>query len=270
MEHSDAETLFRDVRRTLEQSKATTRCWDMAKHLKQLGFDFRDGTKPGHKVYVHDGLAPDFVSASYTCGHGSNPQLKPAYVIKVIRTLTRFESELDTVLGGQVMNIDPHAYNITIRRDTFEDEVLFEARVQEFPDLVEYGETYQEAYDLALDAIETTAQILTEKNRDMPAPSVPMDQYSGRVTLRLPKSLHRALALTAEIERVSLNQHLVSILSFFSGYEAAYRQTDVEGWNLGTTSAQPPSRAHGVRSKLIVVYEPPPNRQPASSWRYHS
>ncbi len=55
------------------------------------------------------------------------------------------------------MKIDPKAYNISIRRGTFEGEVLFEARVKELPDLAEYGETYAEAYDLAVDTIETAA-----------------------------------------------------------------------------------------------------------------
>ena len=34
------------------------------------------------------------------------------------------------------MTIDPYAYNITIRRDDFDGDVLFEARVKELPDLI--------------------------------------------------------------------------------------------------------------------------------------
>jgi len=52
------------------------------------------------------------------------------------------------------MNIDARAYNIAVRYDEFEDELLYEARVKELPDLVEYGESFEEAYQLALDAIE--------------------------------------------------------------------------------------------------------------------
>jgi hypothetical protein len=39
------------------------------------------------------------------------------------------------------MNVDAYAYNITIRRGEFEGETLFEARVKELPDLIEYGES---------------------------------------------------------------------------------------------------------------------------------
>ncbi len=118
------------------------------------------------------------------------------------------------------MRIDAHAYNITIRRGEFEGEILFEARVKELPDLIEYGESYEEAYDLAVDAIETTAGIFAEKGRAMPVPSVPVGDFSGRVTLRLPKSLHRALDNAATEEGVSLNQHLVNVLTYYSGFAA--------------------------------------------------
>ena len=63
------------------------------------------------------------------------------------------------------MDIDAHTYNISVRRGEFEGETLFEARVRELPDLVEYGETYAEAYDLAIDAIETTAEMFAELGR---------------------------------------------------------------------------------------------------------
>ena len=86
---------------------------------------------------------------------------------------------------------DASAYNITVRKGSFDGEVCFEARVRELPDLREYGDTHGEAYERALDAIETTAKIFAEKGRKMPAPEVPEDEFSGRVTLRLPKTLHR-------------------------------------------------------------------------------
>jgi predicted HicB family RNase H-like nuclease len=60
----------------------------------------------------------------------------------------------------------------------------------------------QEAYNLAIDTIETTAELLTEQGKPMPPPIIPADDYSGRVTLRLSKSLHRALAKTADDEGV--------------------------------------------------------------------
>lgn len=112
---------------------------------------------------------------------------------------------------------DAYAYNITIRKAVIEEEEVFEARIRELPDVTEYADTAEEAHALAIDTIETTAQILAERGQEIPAPYVPADDYSGRVTLRLPRSLHRALAEAADSERVSLNQHLVGILTYVSG-----------------------------------------------------
>ncbi len=113
-----------------------------------------------------------------------------------------------------------HDYNITIRHGVFEDEPCYEARVRELPDIVEYGDTFEEAYELAIDAIETTAEIMSEKGRPMPLPMDIPDDFSGRVTLRLPKTLHRRLAQDAEEEGVSLNAYLVYVLTHFSGLVA--------------------------------------------------
>jgi predicted HicB family RNase H-like nuclease len=111
------------------------------------------------------------------------------------------------------MTIDPHAYNISVRRGVFDGEDLFEARVKELPDVAEYGETYQEAYELAVDTIATAATAFAEQRRPFPPAQEPADDFSGRVTLRIPRSLHRALAAAAEEEGVSLNAHLVGVLT---------------------------------------------------------
>ncbi len=149
------------------------------------------------------------------------------------------------------MKIDPHAYNITIRRAAFDGEALFEARVKELPDLVEYGESFDEAYDLAVDAIDTAAAAFAEKGRMFPPAVVPVDDYSGRVTLRLPRSLHRALAESADEEGVSLNQHLVSILSYFSGFAAGQQAPDASTWR---TVPKGQVEKNRQRSSLRLVY----------------
>lgn len=128
------------------------------------------------------------------------------------------------------MTIDPRAYNITVRRDIFDDVELYEARVKELPDLVEYGETYPEAYELAIDTIATAAVAYHEQGRAFPAAQIPADDYSGRVTLRIPRSLHRALAEASDAEGVSLNQHMVNVLSYYSGFAAASAMQPEAPW----------------------------------------
>lgn len=124
---------------------------------------------------------------------------------------------------------DARNYSISVRFGSFDGDDCFEARVHELPDVVEYADSYKEAYDLALDTIATTAKMFNEKGLSMPAAQEPLEDYSGRVTLRLPKSLHRSLALKAEAEDISLNQLLVSVLSAFRGFDAAMTEGG-KGW----------------------------------------
>ena len=116
-----------------------------------------------------------------------------------------------------------HDYNVVVRRIVSEGEAMFEARVKEIPDLTEYADTPQEAYELAIDAINTVVAVFAEKGRRLPEPAEVSFQFSGRVTLRLPKALHRALADAADEDDVSLNQHLVNVLSYFTGFAHAER-----------------------------------------------
>lgn len=117
--------------------------------------------------------------------------------------------------------IDASNYNITVRKGWFDGEQCFEARVAELPDVAEYADSFEEAYALAIDTLEVTAEIFADQGKQMPAPIIPADDFSGRVTLRLSKSLHRALAKVADDEGVSLNQHLTNVLNYYSGYASA-------------------------------------------------
>lgn len=110
------------------------------------------------------------------------------------------------------------SYNITVRFGEFDGDAYYEARVKELPDIAEYADSFQEAYELALDSITTTANMLAEIGRKMPEPAVMDTDYSGRVTLRIPRTLHGTLAQMADDEGVSLNQLMVSVLSAFRGF----------------------------------------------------
>lgn len=128
--------------------------------------------------------------------------------------------------------IDPYDYSIAVRRGEFEGEICFEASVKELPDITEYADSFEEAYALAIDSIETTMEIFAEKGRDMPVPNIPANDYSGRVTLRLPKSLHRSLSDMSHEEGVSLNLYLCNVLSYYSGFATAVEaQPASQSWS---------------------------------------
>lgn len=127
--------------------------------------------------------------------------------------------------------MNPQDYGITIRRIIDNNDACFEARIRELPDVAEYADSFEEAYALAVDAVETTAQALAEQGRSMPVPVQDENDFSGRITLRLPRTLHRSLSFIARDEGVSLNQFLASVLSLYAGgRESGAPLTDSRVW----------------------------------------
>lgn len=107
-------------------------------------------------------------------------------------------------------DFDPSAYTITIKRVMTDGELLFRATVAELPDVDAYSETYEEAYNLVIDAVRSLHEIHAQEGRPFPEAYKDEGTFSGRVTLRMGTTLHRKAALIAEREGVSLNQFIVS------------------------------------------------------------
>lgn len=83
-----------DTREQLRAAGANLRCDDVVKLLSGLGFQIKGGRrKPGHKIVTHPGIK-SFTTASFNCGHGKNPEIKPPYIKNMIKVLTDYEAEL--------------------------------------------------------------------------------------------------------------------------------------------------------------------------------
>lgn len=103
----------------------------------------------------------------------------------------------------------------------------------ELPDLTMTGDTPEEA----------VKELLAEKaewfeaciRHDIPVP-VPREpgKYSGKISLRIPPSLHESLVHIAELEGVSLNQYMLSALSRALGYDEAGMNDTPSGRKSGT------------------------------------
>ncbi|WP_150688089.1 toxin-antitoxin system HicB family antitoxin [Pseudomonas fluorescens] len=145
--------------------------------------------------------------------------------------------------------IDASRYSIEIRRGNFEGEDCFQARVKEIPYLEEYADSYEEAYGLVIDSIEQTAIEMEASGKVMPPPIVSVGDYSGRVTLRLPKTLHRYLTHVAESEDVSLNSLMISVLSDFHGFDVGQDATS-KGYYQTVAMSYAVSNAHVERKKV--------------------
>lgn len=116
------------------------------------------------------------------------------------------------------MKFDPESYTITIRKEDDEGEVLYVGRVAEFPNISAFEDTFEATRDLILDSIQTLKRIADESHVELPLPyPAPLDEFSGRVTLRLSKSLHAKVSRMAAQEDVSVNQFLVTAVATYVG-----------------------------------------------------
>ena len=92
------------------------------------------------------------------------------------------------------------------------DEGGFVAAFPDLPGCLSAGETAEEACRNAEDAKHEWLMAAIEEGLPVPEPDS-IEDYSGQFKLRLPRSLHRQLALQSKREGVSMNQYCVFLLS---------------------------------------------------------
>ncbi|HEX8844955.1 MAG TPA: toxin-antitoxin system HicB family antitoxin [Pyrinomonadaceae bacterium] len=96
-----------------------------------------------------------------------------------------------------------------------EEDQAFIGRVSEFPSLAAHGDTREEALNEISIAVEGVLEDLEDSGEHIPEP-FSKRQYSGTLNVRMPKHIHRQLAIEAERQGVSLNQLIVSKLAVLS------------------------------------------------------
>ncbi len=93
-----------------------------------------------------------------------------------------------------------------------EDDGGYIATCPDFPGFMAFGDTYEDAAREAKGVVEMFIESYNERGKPLPDATV-LNGYSGQIRLRMPNSLHRDLAATAEKEGVSLNVYMVSLLA---------------------------------------------------------
>lgn len=93
-----------------------------------------------------------------------------------------------------------------------EEDNAYIAIVPELPGLSAFGSTPEKAAKELAVAKDVYLEVLEEDGDEIPEPEV-VKPFSGQTRLRLPKSLHASLAYQARQEGISLNTHIVHLLS---------------------------------------------------------
>jgi len=114
-------------------------------------------------------------------------------------------------------------YHITLVHDRSVDgDEGWVAEVQELGGCLSQGRTPDEAIARVKDAMLGWISVALEDGHEVPPPREDVS-YSGRVLLRMPKTLHGILAAAAERDGVSLNQYMVAALAYAAGLSAPSR-----------------------------------------------
>jgi antitoxin HicB len=98
------------------------------------------------------------------------------------------------------------------------------ARVEELPDCVAHGRSPEDALDRLEEAMRGWIADALAEGREVPKPRSPAS-HSGRLLVRMPQSMHAALADAAEREETSLNQFINSALASAIGWRRQQTET---------------------------------------------
>lgn len=103
-------------------------------------------------------------------------------------------------------------YSILLHEIEDEGEKYWIAEVPELPGCKSHGSTINEAVSNVEEAKKDWVLDSLEEGDEIPIP-IERDRFSGKTLVRMSRSLHRALSLMAESEKLSLNQLIVTMLA---------------------------------------------------------
>src|SRR5438128_12176285 len=103
------------------------------------------------------------------------------------------------------------------------EDGIFSAEIMEFPGCFAEGATREEALDNLDRAAEEWIESSLRSRREIAEP-FSVRGFSGAVSLRIPRGLHRQAAMMAEREGTSLNQYIATALAVRVGAEDILRR----------------------------------------------
>ena len=105
-------------------------------------------------------------------------------------------------------------YKIALQEVTLDGETFVEATVKEFPDVAVYEESADQAYAVALETVESLIEMAEEMGHQVPMPSArENEEFSGKMTFRPGRRLHREIAAAADADGLSQNQWLCNVVA---------------------------------------------------------
>jgi predicted RNase H-like HicB family nuclease len=103
-----------------------------------------------------------------------------------------------------------------------DEDGSFVAEIQEFPGCIAVGDTAAEALSNLHEVAESWLETTLARGQSIPQP-IEDPEFSGKLVLRLSRSLHERAARAAKRDGVSLNQYIGTALAVYVGGSDAIR-----------------------------------------------
>jgi antitoxin HicB len=141
----------------------------------------------------------------------SDAEMDAAEALAEARLAEARERPTDPELERRVEELLARPYRLEVRGNPTEGYL---ARAPELPGCITAGETPEQALALLHGAMAGWLEAALLAGDPIPEPDhLAEDRHGGRMLIRMPKSLHRAIAEAAEREGVSANQYAVMLLA---------------------------------------------------------
>ena len=142
--------------------------------------------------------------------------------------------------AGTVEEYTSLPYHLLLVRDGEDKAKPWTASVEELPGCTSHGKTSDESLDGIEASMAKWIGIALEEGREIPEPKSAAT-HSGRLLLRMPKTLHADLTRASEREGVSLNQFITDVLA-----SAIVWRGGANSGSAGATAPSSPLQAPGA------------------------
>jgi antitoxin HicB len=183
---------------------------------------------------------------------------------EALEQLASSERGMSSVRRPASSTVEQHAgqpYHLVLVQDGEEKGRPWTASVDELPGCTSRGKTSEEALSGIRNAMTGWIEGALREGRDIPEPKS-ATSHSGRLLLRMPRTLHADLTRASERERVSLNQFITDVLAAAVGWRSgsaaeadpsATATSIIHAPGAEGLTAEPTATRRGQRSPSRVV-----------------
>jgi len=148
-----------------------------------------------------------------------------------------------------------------------EEDGTFSAEILEFPGCFAQGKTPNEAFSNLEKAAKVWLEASLAQGLNIPSPAL-NQSYSGKIALRIPRSLHKRAAQMAARDATSLNQFLITAIASRIGAEEYHTHLCNNFGNLLSCTIANTISVKSISQQISVTFGTPVYTANAVDWNF--